>query len=237
MSNYIYTADGLVNADELMHYGVPGMRWGHRKNKYITARQGIKNAKSAGKDAWRKATIDSGGKLIGKSKSIAVYKNPVDKMRGRKNARDAYTDAAKESVRADKNYNKQLRAEKKAERTPMSTKKKIVIGATVAGTVLAAYGAYKVSKVINKEHNKIMASKCRSWLSDIDRGVVNADADFVKGYFNGKSKDSFLRKLDTVATTHGTMKLKPGKLADAFDKRYMKLDEKEIRDILNPRHR
>lgn len=35
MSNYIYTNDGLVNADELAHYGVPGMRWGHRKNSYV----------------------------------------------------------------------------------------------------------------------------------------------------------------------------------------------------------
>lgn len=34
MSNYIYTNDGLVNADELAHYGVPGMKWGHRKNRY-----------------------------------------------------------------------------------------------------------------------------------------------------------------------------------------------------------
>ena len=34
MSNYIYTNEGLINADELMHYGVPGMRWGHRKNRY-----------------------------------------------------------------------------------------------------------------------------------------------------------------------------------------------------------
>lgn len=35
MSNYIYTNEGLVNADELMHYGVPGMKWGRRKNSYV----------------------------------------------------------------------------------------------------------------------------------------------------------------------------------------------------------
>lgn len=36
MSNYIYTNEGLVNADELMHYGVPGMRWGHRKTGFVS---------------------------------------------------------------------------------------------------------------------------------------------------------------------------------------------------------
>lgn len=31
MANYIYTNDGLVNTEELAHYGVPGMKWGVRK--------------------------------------------------------------------------------------------------------------------------------------------------------------------------------------------------------------
>lgn len=33
MANYIYTNDGLVNTDELAHYGVPGMKWGVRKSR------------------------------------------------------------------------------------------------------------------------------------------------------------------------------------------------------------
>ena len=31
-NDYIYTNAGLVSVNELMHYGVLGMRWGHRRN-------------------------------------------------------------------------------------------------------------------------------------------------------------------------------------------------------------
>lgn len=30
-SDYIYTNEGLISVNGLMHYGVPGMKWGHRK--------------------------------------------------------------------------------------------------------------------------------------------------------------------------------------------------------------
>ena len=48
MSNYIYTNEGLVNADELMHYGVPGMRWGRKKsNPY--AKRAVRGHAGAGR--------------------------------------------------------------------------------------------------------------------------------------------------------------------------------------------
>lgn len=69
MSNYIYTNGQLYNADELMHYGVPGMKWGHRKARITVGTananrrssqsyQNYQQAKRAYKDA-RKAERSS----------------------------------------------------------------------------------------------------------------------------------------------------------------------------------
>lgn len=128
---------------ELAHWGVKGMRWGHRKNNYVTVRQGYKNAKSAGQEAWRKSVSDNGGKLVGKNKQIAVYKNPIAMRRGRKAALDAYKNAQKESMKSDKAYNKQLRSESKPNKT---LKTAAAYGALAVTGFLAGYGAMKVSK-------------------------------------------------------------------------------------------
>lgn len=142
-----------MNNTELYHYGVKGMRWGVHKNKYVTVRQGLKNARTAGQEAWRKSVSDNGGTLIGKSKQLAVYKSPAAKFRGKKAAREAYNNAYKNSVNNDKVHNKQLRADAKASNP--NRKREIAIATTaVVGTALTAYGVYKVSNAIKQKDFK-----------------------------------------------------------------------------------
>lgn len=148
MSNYIYTNDGLVNEDELAHYGVPGMRWGRRKNPYA----GVSTDGSK-----RRAAEQARQQLIAAKKDKRVKQKEFDKAykessklrnwfgeRGARAAEKAER-TAENSNRADKQYKAAKKAYKAAKKmanleakaVKEKYKNEYMKGASAAGKVYA----------------------------------------------------------------------------------------------------
>lgn len=113
----------LIRSDELYHYGVPGMKWGHRKGP--TSLSGTGHRAMAGIYGMNQRFYNKTG-----NKALASM-NAQARNRSLKKAADA--DAAKANVSSE-----QRRAR---------VKKAAKVGAAVAVTALAAYGGYKAYKL------------------------------------------------------------------------------------------
>ena len=80
MSNYLYTNDGLINTDDLIHYGVAGMKWGVRRAQRLDR---------ASARAERRGNTKRADKLAEKSRKQKAATNRI-----RKDAADIYGKAA-----------------------------------------------------------------------------------------------------------------------------------------------
>lgn len=171
---------------ELYHYGVKGMKWGVRKKRAVVdglvrraaVGAGVPNSYGGGtKHQLSRAKkdldiLDNGGHLsIGITKKRQAAFDARDRAKLEKKISDL---EAKEKAKAEKKeYNnspegKAARAEK--------MKKAAKVGAAVAGTTLAAYGAYKVSRYV-KNSRSIEAIKANkdTILMSMQRGGMTAE--------------------------------------------------------------
>lgn len=142
------------NSDELYHYGVKGMRWGHRKASYQNT--AVRTGNSALRQQYldAKANKKAAGKAYTKAYNKAYNRSmaalsPFKKHRQANDER--WNDAvqkAKDMNAADKAYKDAKKAYKQTDEYKAKRAKAIKVGAAVAGTALAAYGAYKVSNIL-----------------------------------------------------------------------------------------
>lgn len=157
-------------SDELKHYGVPGMRWGARKQQDTVVGAGgrrsyqdtnsFRNARSyQGANSFRSAGSSSG----------ATYRQARAAARNTPEAKAARAAKAKKALK---------------------------IGAAVAGTALAAYGGYKLAKYVQERRNQAAFQKAQDYVNqNVFRKV--GDTAFVDGTRMMDFRDGMGNKITT----------------------------------------
>ena len=150
MSDYIFVGD------ELYHYGVPGMRWGHRKARTVsTERARMQSARAAYKKSNREFN-KAREKAVSYSRTHPSFQKSKGHKRAEANRRWDDADKKAQQAKNDKAAYKQAKKEyKQTDEYKAKRAKAVKAGAVVAGTALAAYGAYKVNKVIRDKNAQI----------------------------------------------------------------------------------
>ena len=147
-----------MNENELYHFGVKGMKWGVRRNRSSFV-------STSGPKRLPGTYASDGNGWTAKAKRLPgaiVKKDGYDKSRtpkGVASLRSQTSGKSKQKAAANTPEAKAARKEK--------LKKAAKVGAVVAGTALAAYGAYKVSKAIsNKKQMQAAEAAVKKSLAD-----------------------------------------------------------------------
>ena len=163
-----YRSACVVYGDELMHYGVPGMKWGHRKRQ-----DSVGTARAARRSTSAYANVAS---------SRSAYKQAQKAYRAgtlTRNAKNQAASAYKQAKKTERNT-----AEAKAERVAKA-KRAAKIGAAVAVTALATYGAYKLNKYVKTKNGEIAAKR---GFDEADRMFREMSKSRSNDFMSGKLK-------------------------------------------------
>lgn len=146
-----------MNENELYHFGVKGMKWGVRRNRSSFV-------STSGPKRLPGTYASDGNGWTAKAKRLPgaiVKKDGYDKSRTPKGV------VSLTSKTSGKSKQKAAANTPEAQARKEKLKKAAKVGAAVAGTALAAYGVYKVSKAIsNKKQMQAAEAAVKKSLSD-----------------------------------------------------------------------
>lgn len=194
--------------DYLMHYGVKGMKWGHRKRYYDSSgnlnARGIKKYARAG---YAQDSYNSNKTKLGKAydKVTGAHKIGGDIKYN--------TSSQKANKARAEQYVADQKAKKEAANTPEAKaarrKKALKVGAAVAGTALAAYGTYKAVQFVKNKNVSIQRDRGEAAAKKFldDNKIINAtwgfgDNDRVLTTAKTRSGNSFQFGEKVAGNTH-----------------------------------
>ena len=160
MWKYNYTQSN----DELYHYGVPGMKWGVRKNYKNIYKSTVKSAREKMYKKRDSAETRHENQVTSINRKYGQLRNNFEGKNARMNRKtkkaynseinkawDTYSKAHDNASKEFKSAKKQAKKEyKQTDEYKAKRVKAIKAGTAAAGTVLAAYGSYKVSQLSKK---------------------------------------------------------------------------------------
>ena len=148
-----------MNENELYHFGVKGMKWGIRRNRSSFV-------PTSGPKRLPGTYASDGNGWTAKAKRLPgaiVQKDGYDKSRTPKGVVSLTSKTSGKSKQKTAANTPEAKAARKEK-----LKKAAKVGAAVAGTALAAYGAYKVNKFLNSEVQKKYAAETKRYLKIAD---------------------------------------------------------------------
>ena len=167
----------------LMHYGVKGMKWGHRKRQLLIGNNNTRRFPTKDGDGfYNKNRVPRDAKTGPiKTSRKTDYEMISEAVSGVKKVGKAVGSVVKKINKKSEKAQTDTNTKKEARNTPEAVaarkakiKKTAKIGATVAGTVLAAYGAKKVYDYTKNKKNTDAGMK---WAKD--SGLLGTMGDSV----------------------------------------------------------
>lgn len=180
MSNYIYTTDGeLYNADELYHYGVPGMKWGQRKQQRLE-RKLARNKRIQNKEDTKLLNT----RVKNRTKIEARFDKKIERAKSKNNGKDV--DYAKRKNEALKDFDAGTKGIKKAQKIKNENYNKILElkSKSISDPSIKKSKAYKQAKqwARSQRLSDSLYGKSYTLLMETSYGLANKGQSWTRGY-------------------------------------------------------
>ena len=151
------------NTNELYHYGIPGMRWGHRKERYPTSNRRYVSVRDRLNDRRYGYQNQKANLQLEYNKRLSNKGLTPEQKRLLRSSRRIELNKLRNQYNLDKKEIKNnMSPEEKADRARKRAKTMKTMGKAIAIGSIAAIGAYTYGKYMKEQSAKIQAIKNRT---------------------------------------------------------------------------